>query len=166
MPNGKKAPPGQRSGHGLASILEYVDFGLTQPSHLEHAFDRHAYRVLVVDDVAAQRYATERTLRAAGYVTLEAETGDDAIKLGASASAIILDVNLPDVHGIEVCTTLRASPATRSIPIVLTSAVYVDGVHKDAGLDALADAYLVPPVQAGELLDLVDRLIKKHSGAR
>ncbi|HZY18985.1 MAG TPA: response regulator [Ramlibacter sp.] len=160
-----KAPPGQRSGSGFASILEHVNLGLSRPGRAENVFDRSGHTVLVVDDVPAQRYSTERMVRAGGYRTLEAETGHDAVNLASQVSAIILDVNLPDVHGIDVCTTLRSRKATATTPIILTSAVYVDDLHRDAGLQALADAYLIAPLDPDALRALLDRLIQERSPA-
>jgi hypothetical protein len=115
--------------------------------------------VLVVDDEPAMRYVTVKLLQSAGFRTAETPSGYEALSLAASASAVVLDVNLPDVHGIEVCAALRAQPATSKLPVVLTSAVYVDDLHRDSGLASGADAYLIAPLNPEELTSTLVRLI-------
>jgi CheY-like chemotaxis protein len=121
--------------------------------------DRERYSVLVVDDVAASRYAICRALAAAGFKTVEAAGGARALELAEYVSAVVLDVHLPDVHGFEVCRLLRDNPATAGLPVVHISAVYVSGDDQDRGRLAGADAYFVTPVDPGELVATLDRLL-------
>jgi CheY-like chemotaxis protein len=115
--------------------------------------------ILVVDDNEASRYATVRQLEAGGFRTLPAETGEQALSLADFASAVVLDVHLPDLHGFEVCRLLKQKkPRT---PIVHLSAVYVARPYQRAGTWAGADAYLVSPVEPAELLETLDRLIDR-----
>lgn len=88
-------------------------------------FQRGDYSILVVDDTASARYATARSLRAAGYHTVEAAAGAQALELAPFVSAVVLDVHLPDLHGLEVCRLIRARPATANLPVIHVSAVYV-----------------------------------------
>ena len=77
--------------------------------------------VLIVDDVATNRIVLKVKLSAACYDTLQAETGREALALARRTlpDAILLDVMLPDLSGIEVCRALKADPATRDIPVVM-----------------------------------------------
>ena len=72
-------------------------------------------RILAVDDNPAALYATSRVLRSAGYEVIEATTGAGALSAAAGADLIVLDVNLPDVDGFEVCRRLREDPKTAQI---------------------------------------------------
>lgn len=68
--------------------------------------------ILVVDDYDAGRYATTRTLTSAGYAVIEAATGAEALQKVKEAhpDLVILDVNLPDIDGFEVCQRIKADP--------------------------------------------------------
>jgi CheY-like chemotaxis protein len=127
--------------------------------------ERSRFTVLVVDDNHASRYALARTLGSAGYRTIQAAGGAEALLLARQAAAMVLDVHLPDVHGFEVCRMLRARPDTAALPIIHVSAVYVEAEHREAGTSAGADAYLLAPVAPEELVDAVDLSIAK-AGAR
>ncbi|MGZ5180718.1 MAG: response regulator transcription factor [Ramlibacter sp.] len=152
--------PGKRSGVGADSVLQQLtqERSVSTPGQAP-ALTRSSFTVLVVDDQPALLYATARMLQRAGYKTLEASLGEEAIALAPGASAVVLDVNLPDVHGIEVCGVLKSGQTTARIPVVLTSAVYVDELHRGAGLASGADAYLIAPLSPEELAATLDRLL-------
>ncbi|HWI83000.1 response regulator transcription factor [Ramlibacter sp.] len=120
---------------------------------------RADFTVLVVDDLSAARYATARALRAAGFNTVEARSGAAALELAGYASAVVLDVHLPDLHGLEVCRLLRSKPATAALPIVNVSSVYVAEADQAAGKHAGADAYFVAPVDFDQLAAKLDELL-------
>jgi CheY-like chemotaxis protein len=74
-----------------------------------------AATLLVVDDTPASRYATSRVLRGAGFTVLEAASGQEALTLAQQGpDLVVLDVNLPDIDGFEVCRRLRASRTRRA----------------------------------------------------
>jgi len=154
--------PGKRSGAGADSVLQQLAqerAASTAAQAPAEALTRASFTVLVVDDQPALLYATSRMLQRAGYKTLETGLGEEAITLAPAASAVVLDVNLPDVHGIEVCGVLKSDRKTARIPVVLTSAVYVDELHRGAGLSSGADAYLIAPLNPDELAATLDRLL-------
>lgn len=124
--------------------------------------ERQQYTILVVDDAQAQRYAIARGLRAEGFDTLEAATGTQALELAPSAAAVVLDVNLPDIDGIDVCRKLRGAPQTATLPVVHVSAVYVTGYHRAKGEHAGADEYMVAPVDPKALALRLDSLIARR----
>src|SRR5262245_58046367 len=85
-------------------------------------------RILVVDDNDAGRYATSRLLRQAGYEVVEAATGTDALRQTSSAhpDLVLLDVRLPDINGLEVCSRIKVNPETASTPVLQMSASVAD----------------------------------------
>lgn len=119
------------------------------------------HTVLVVDDNPVTRYSTSRLLRAAGFSTVEAETGHEAIALAMTAvDAVVLDVHLPDMNGFQVCEAIRANSATAALPVIHLSAAYVQEQDKVKGLDAGANAYLTHPVEPRVLIATVAALLR------
>lgn len=107
-------------------------------------------RVLVVDDESQIRRALRVALRANGYTVDEATTGEAALDAAAGGvySAVILDLALPDLDGVEVCRRIREwSP----VPIIVLSA-YGDEELKVRALDMGADDYVTKPFSVPELL--------------
>ena len=123
---------------------------------------RSVPRILVVDDNGPLRYALARILRQHGFEVLEVGTGEEAIRLAGSErpDLVLLDVNLPDIHGFDVARELKGSERTKNIPILQISASFVQMEHRMAGLEAGADAYLVEPVEPGELVANIRALLR------
>ncbi|GAA3210107.1 SpoIIE family protein phosphatase [Oerskovia jenensis] len=123
--------------------------------------------VLVVDDTAAQRYVMSSWLRRAGFDVIEAATGSEALaRTTPQIDAMVLDVNLPDISGREVCSTLKADPATAHIPVLHVSATAVDAASRTAGLEGGADAYLPEPLDRDEFLATISALCRRHDAQR
>ena len=117
--------------------------------------------VLAVDDNPASRYVSVRALREAGFRVLEADCGERALALMASApDVVVLDVHLPDISGFEVCRRIKANPATARISVLHLSATAVELEDKVEGLAAGADAYLVEPLHPSELIAVVKALLR------
>ena len=117
--------------------------------------------ILNVDDHDGTRYAITRFLRKAGYEIIEAANGTDALRLAKkSPDLVILDVNLPDIDGFEVCRRLKSDRATSMIPIVHLSATYQDDEAKVTGLESGADGYLTHPVEPKVLVAYVRALLR------
>ncbi len=121
-------------------------------------------RVLVVDDDPAVRTAIERALRRDGYEVELAEDGVEALaKLAAVPhDAVLLDLLMPEVDGLEVCRRLRARGDSTPI-LVVTARETVD--ERVAGLDAGADDYLVKPFALEELRARLRALLRRAGGA-
>lgn len=118
--------------------------------------------ILNVDDHEPGRYAKSRVMKLAGYEVAEAGTGQRALELVASLrpDLIMLDVNLPDIGGLEVCRLVRADPESRSIPILQISASAITTSDRVDGLDNGADAYLIEPVDSDVLVATVRALLR------
>ena len=117
--------------------------------------------ILYADDTEAQRYAVSRVLRRAGFEVQEASTGRQALELTAKGpDMVLLDVNLPDISGIEVCKQIKSNAATAHVPVLQVSATLVDTKDRVAGLEGGADAYLVQPIDADELIATVRSLLR------
>lgn len=118
--------------------------------------------ILHVDDNEANRYIVSRILQNAGFTVVEAATG--AIGLEAvvehQPALVILDVQLPDISGFEVCRQIKANPETAFIPVLHLSASFVQSQDKAEGLDSGADAYLAQPVEPIELLATARSLLR------
>jgi two-component system response regulator MprA len=121
-------------------------------------------RILVVDDERAVRGSVRRALALEGYTVTEAGGGQEALdELKARAmDAVVLDVLMPDLDGLEVCRRLRV--AGDRVPILMLTAR--EGVaDRVAGLDAGADDYLVKPFALEELLARLRALLRRTSEA-
>ncbi|MGH9837686.1 MAG: hybrid sensor histidine kinase/response regulator [Blastocatellia bacterium] len=118
--------------------------------------------ILNVDDYAEGREAISQILRWAGFSVIEAETGGEALQLAAARrpQLILLDVEMPDLSGYEVCKKLKSDPATMAIPVLLLSGAYTEGEDRVRGLDGGADAYLCKPVESAELIATIRALLR------
>jgi two-component system cell cycle sensor histidine kinase/response regulator CckA len=121
-----------------------------------------AATILNVDDNDANRFAVSHVLAASGYEVREAATGREALRLAAeSPDLILLDVNLPDVNGLDVCRQVKA---LGTIPVLLISGLSIDIKARVRGLDEGADGYLTKPIEPAELLAHVRALLRlKHA---
>jgi two-component system response regulator MprA len=123
-------------------------------------------RILVVDDERAVRESLRRALTLEGYEVELAADGEEALTLidGASPEpdAVVLDVLMPRLNGLDVCRRLRA--AGNRIPVlILTARDQVE--DRVAGLDAGADDYVVKPFALEELLARVRALLRRSGAA-
>jgi two-component system response regulator MprA len=117
-------------------------------------------RILVVDDEPAVQSALARALALERYHVAQAMDGHEALQrlLGAGFEAVILDVSMPRVDGLEVCRRMRAG-GDRTPVLMLTARGELD--DRVAGLDAGADDYLVKPFALRELLARVRALLRR-----
>ncbi|MFC8599128.1 MULTISPECIES: SpoIIE family protein phosphatase [unclassified Isoptericola] len=123
--------------------------------------------VLVVDDTRAHRYVMAAWLRGAGFGVVEAGTGADALDLvSPSTDAVVLDVNLPDLTGSEVCRRIKADDRTAHVPVLHVSATSIDAAARTAGLEGGADAYLPEPLDRDEFLATVGALCRARDAQR
>lgn len=117
--------------------------------------------VLNVDDNDAMRFARSAILRREGFEVVEASTGQGALRALETADirVVVLDVNLPDMSGLDVCRQIKGDSRWRHIRIVQTSATFNSPRDQLSGLESGgADIYLAEPVPRGTLLSIIRRL--------
>jgi two-component system, OmpR family, response regulator MprA len=122
-------------------------------------------RVLVVDDEPAVRTALERALRLEAYDVELAADGREALDRlaeGAPPDAVVLDVAMPRLDGLEVCRRLRDA-GDRTPVLMLTARDAID--DRVEGLDAGADDYLVKPFALKELKARLRALLRRTGGS-
>ncbi|HLN15496.1 MAG TPA: response regulator transcription factor [Acidimicrobiales bacterium] len=120
-------------------------------------------KILVVDDDAAVSGSIDRALRLEGYEVKVVADGHAALESLALSppDAVVLDLGLPDLDGLEVCRRLRSTGD--DIPVlILTARDAVD--DRVVGLDAGADDYLVKPFALAELLARLRALLRRRTG--
>ena len=119
-------------------------------------------RILVVDDDKAVRDSLRRALVLEGYDVDLAADGAEALKslTQASPDAMILDLQLPDIDGLEVCRRLR-SLGDRTPVLMLTARDAIN--DRVEGLDAGADDYLVKPFNLAELFARLRALLRRRA---
>jgi DNA-binding NarL/FixJ family response regulator len=116
--------------------------------------------IFVVDDDDGFRSYVVELLENAGYRTEEFASGSLvlAAAIAEQPAAVILDVQLPDLNGYEVCRELRDRYGA-AVPIIFISGERMDALDRTAGLLLGADDYLVKPVDSGEFIARLRRLV-------
>jgi two-component system response regulator MprA len=118
-------------------------------------------RVLVIEDDDAVRAAVRRALLLDGYEVLAAPNGEEGLLKAQTdvPDAIVLDLGLPDIDGMEVCRRLR-SLGSRTPILMLTARVEVE--DRVEGLEAGADDYLLKPYDVRELQARLKAIMRRH----
>lgn len=119
-------------------------------------------KILNVDDNEPMLFARSLVLRTEGFHVLEAKTGRQALQIVEThrPRLVLLDVNLPDMSGLDVCRWIKSNGEFRNIKVVQTSATFRTPHDQLEGLEAGgADLYLAEPVPRGTLLSVVRRLL-------
>ena len=121
-----------------------------------------ADKVLVVDDETDLLCLVAYTLRAEGFLVVEAGSGAEALQKVEEErpDVVVLDVMLPDMTGVEVCKRLRESRDSTTLPIIMLSA-RVQVADKIRGLAAGADEYVTKPLDMTELVARVQALLSR-----
>jgi len=119
------------------------------------------FHTLIVDDSNAVRAFVRAALEDAGFSRVqEAETGFEALQLLASNTydVVIVDVNMPDINGLELLAFMKKSPRQQGARRILIS-TGVDGSDAERGTELGADACLEKPFEVDELRDLIRDLL-------
>ena len=120
-------------------------------------------KILIAEDERDIRELVVFTLELlGGHTVVQAADGEEAVALAASEhpDLILLDMRMPKLDGLATCRTLKSSPETAGIPVVILSARGLDD-EVQAGLDAGAIAYFVKPFDTGQLVADVDELLAR-----
>jgi two-component system, OmpR family, phosphate regulon response regulator PhoB len=118
--------------------------------------------VLIVEDEAPLVTMLRYNLEREGFAVDEAANGEEALLRIAERQpdAVLLDLMLPHVSGLEVCRQIRRAPSTRSLPVIMLTARGEEG-DRIRGLDSGADDYVVKPFSPNELIARVRAVIRR-----
>jgi two-component system chemotaxis response regulator CheY len=119
-----------------------------------------AKKLLTVDDSPSVRKLVEFTLKTKGFQVSSAGNGMEALKLMSKEQfdAIVLDINMPLMNGLEFLQEIRADEAFTSIPVVMLTTEGQDE-DKDKAISLGATAYIVKPFKPTRLLSLIEKIL-------
>ena len=122
-------------------------------------------RILVVEDNERNMKLFCDLLQASGYHTLEATTGESAVELALEhgPDLVLMDIQLPDIDGVEALGRLRADERSATLPVLALTAQAMEG-DRERFLAAGFDGYLSKPVDIAEFVTTVKRYCE--AGAR
>jgi two-component system KDP operon response regulator KdpE len=141
---------------------DLIETSHTQP--LVKTVPTSSAKVLLVDDDPQVRRALRTTLASAGYIVVEARTGEEAleeVQAGGAVDMVLLDLKMPGFGGLEACRRIRA---IFDVPILIISVLRTQE-DKVQAFDAGADDYLVKPFGIQELLSRIHALRRRTSGS-
>ncbi|MFT4745497.1 MAG: DNA-binding response OmpR family regulator [Nonlabens sp.] len=121
-------------------------------------------RLLLVEDDAGIARPLTGALRAAGHEVVHVTSGTEALRAASDVDAVILDLGLPDLDGVEVCRRLRADHGA-SLPILVLTA-RAGELDIVVGLDAGADDYVTKPFRLAELQARLRALLRRAGPER
>lgn len=118
-------------------------------------------KILVVDDEPDIVRVVVKIMEARGHQVSTAKDGPEALERARELlpDVVILDLNLPQMDGFEVCRHLKTGDATKHIPIVMMTAAYVSVDDAEHGAKVGADEYVVKPFLREVLIHNVERLL-------
>lgn len=145
-------------------ILNPAEEGETavwEPKRIPQPRRKESLNILIVDDSVSVRRVVSSLIRSAGWQTLAAKDGIEALEVIQSLTqppdAILLDIEMPRMDGYELTATLRANPSYRDIPIIMLTSRAGDK-HRQKAIDLGVSGYLVKPYTDEVLLETVRRL--------
>ena len=120
--------------------------------------------ILIADDNDDMRTLMKEWLRRSGYVSIEAENGQEAIEITNrdQPDLILMDLQMPILDGLNAAKQIRHHEQSRNIPIIFFTAYGIDGMEVFLQIDSLGGApieYLTKPVDPDELMSAVKRLL-------
>jgi CheY-like chemotaxis protein len=120
--------------------------------------------VLIVEDNDKNRKLVRDTLQFKGYRTVEAENGEDGVRLAREhqPALILMDIQLPGIDGITALGQLRADAATRHIPVMAVTAS-VMAQDRQKIVNAGFDAFQGKPISVREFLEAVKTLLERKT---
>lgn len=123
-------------------------------------------RILVVEDNDRNRRLLKILLESRGYEVIEAVTGEEAMRYlrDSKPDLILMDVQLPNVDGLELTRNIKNNPQTAHIPIVAVTAYAMKG-DRERILEAGCDGYISKPIDTRKLILLVTETLKNSSNA-
>lgn len=151
--------------HQLETEVRRIRATLHKLAAVTEQIEPHPRTIMAVDDNDAFRYAVSKVIEKGGHKALQATNGAEALTLAQKhlPDLILLDVNMPDLKGYEVCKLLKDDPRTAHIPVVFLSATDRNPSAIERAIAAGAESFLFAPVEAEQLLAVVHGAIVKRS---
>jgi two-component system cell cycle response regulator DivK len=121
--------------------------------------------VLIVEDNEKNMKLARDVLQSRGYVTLEAVTGEDGVRMAIEKKPdlVLMDIQLPGINGIEALRQVRADPGCAGIPIVAFTASVMSADRSQIS-EAGFDGFIGKPINLKEFLDTVKRVLETGRG--
>ena len=118
--------------------------------------------ILIVEDNPKNLKLVRDTLQVKGYQTIEAETGEEGVRLAQERqpALILMDIQLPGISGIDALQQLRTDPRTHAIPVIAVTASVMTQDRKRV-MDAGFDGFQGKPLSMRELLATVREILDK-----
>ena len=115
-------------------------------------------KILAVDDNEAHLYALGRILENAGHEVFAASTGAATLEIAGRElpQIVLLDINLPDMSGFEVCQRLKADARTNRSAIIFHTATHATSVARSQAESVGASSVLTYPINAEHLLSVIE----------
>jgi CheY-like chemotaxis protein len=125
-------------------------------------------KILIVDDVAANRKLLRVTLQAEGYQTQEAEDGVEALKILAQSpvDAVVSDILMPNMDGYRLCQEIRQDAKLRQLPFIIYTSTFDSPGDRNLAKSVGADKYLTKPARIGDVLEAIQETIRLSGTAR
>ena len=119
--------------------------------------------ILIVEDNEKSRKLVRDVLQYKGYVTIEAETGEEGVRLARERlpALVLMDIQLPGIDGIATLGQLRADPATRAIPFVAVTASVMTH-HRQKIMAAGFDGYQSKPIGVKDFVAAVRAMLDRQ----
>ncbi|MCE9658723.1 MAG: response regulator [Burkholderiales bacterium] len=117
--------------------------------------------ILIVEDNEKNMKLVRDILRHNGHATIEAVTGEDGVRLALEAQPdlVLMDIQLPDIDGIEALRRIREAPLLDGVPVVAVSASVMPDDHQKI-LRSGFDAFVTKPINLKQFLDTVKRFLE------
>jgi two-component system, cell cycle response regulator DivK len=121
--------------------------------------------ILIVEDNLKNLKLVRDTLQVKGYQTIEAETGEEGVRLAheRQPALILMDIQLPGITGVEALQRLRADPATHHTPVIAVTASVMPQ-DRTRIMAAGFDGFQGKPISVRELLATVREILDKPAG--
>ena len=118
--------------------------------------------ILVIEDNEKNRKLVRDVLTFKGYTIVEAETGEEGVRLARERSPklVLMDIQLPGINGIEALRQLRADDATRAIPVIAVTASAMDR-DRQTIMAAGFDGYQSKPLNVKEFMAAVEAILAR-----
>ena len=121
-------------------------------------------KILAIDDIRENLVVVKETIEELipDYLVLTAQSGKEGLKIAQDElpDTILLDIVMPEMDGYEVCRRLKKDEVTRRIPVIILTAERSDTGSKVKGLEVGADAFLLKPIDAEELIAQINVMLR------